>query len=65
MTTPTSINYVFIGIGPRRDIAELKLIANNPNNVFEVDSLDGLQAIRKSLASRICVETLSKLSIRC
>ena len=58
-------NYILyaIGIGPRRNKAELELIANNPNNVFEVDSLDGLQAIRKSLTSRICVESLSVSAI--
>ncbi|VDI02352.1 Hypothetical predicted protein [Mytilus galloprovincialis] len=50
-----SLNYLLfaIGVGPYRDPAELARIANDPDNVFEVESPNGLQAIRESLVTRI------------
>ncbi|CAC5384027.1 COL6A [Mytilus coruscus] len=53
-----TLNYILfaIGVGPDRNPEELARIANNPNNVFEVESLNGLQATRESLVTRICAE---------
>lgn len=53
-----TLNYILfaIGVGPDRNPEELARIANNPNNVFEVESLNGLQAIRESLVTRICAK---------
>lgn len=55
------LNYILfaVGVGPARSTPELNLIAKNPENVFEVESLDGLEKIRKELATRVCTASIS------
>lgn len=49
-------NYIVyaIGVGPKRDPAELAKIASDPRHVFEVENLNGLWAIRNEFILRLC-----------
>ena len=42
------------GVGPERDPEELKKIASDPSNVFEVEDVNSLQKIRKQLVTDLC-----------
>jgi hypothetical protein len=52
------------GVGPKRDPAELAKIASDPRYVFEVESLNGLWAIRNEFILRLCPGKEIKLILK-